>query len=224
MRNREVLRGWDHPATIWRNQNLDKDILASELQLFATELSCFLCLELPCIKFLSIFFFVSITSLTPLCGWLKFLFLALTLLVFSNWLSYYLADVYTWETWELSSVDGNIKLGAPDAWFLPPGFPMSVRSITIHSGINAKSFKSNRLQHTCHPHPPDPHMCTLQSCSTLCNPTDCSPPSSSVHGISRQEYWNGLPFPSPSDVHIPHQTWIWFCYPLAENFQWFLIG
>ena len=28
-------------------------------------------------------------------------------------------------------------------------------------------------------------------------PVDCSPPSSSIHGFSRQEYWSGLPFPSP---------------------------
>ena len=26
---------------------------------------------------------------------------------------------------------------------------------------------------------------------------DCSLPGSSVHGFSRQEYWSGLPFPSP---------------------------
>ena len=31
---------------------------------------------------------------------------------------------------------------------------------------------------------------------TLCDPIDCSPPGSSV-GFSRQEYWSGLPFPSP---------------------------
>ena len=29
---------------------------------------------------------------------------------------------------------------------------------------------------------------------------DCSPPGSSVHGIFRQEYWNGLPFPSPGNL------------------------
>jgi len=29
---------------------------------------------------------------------------------------------------------------------------------------------------------------------------DCSPPCSSVHGISQQEYWSGLPFPSPGDL------------------------
>ena len=31
-----------------------------------------------------------------------------------------------------------------------------------------------------------------QSCPTLCNPMDCSP-----LGFSRQEYWSGLPSPSP---------------------------
>ena len=36
-----------------------------------------------------------------------------------------------------------------------------------------------------------------KSCPTLVTPVDCSPPSSSVHGFSRQEYWGGLPFPSP---------------------------
>ena len=29
---------------------------------------------------------------------------------------------------------------------------------------------------------------------------DCSPPGSSVHGFSGQEYWSGLPFPSPGDL------------------------
>ena len=36
-----------------------------------------------------------------------------------------------------------------------------------------------------------------QSCLILCNPMDCSPPGSSVLEFSRQEYWSGLPFPSP---------------------------
>ena len=39
-----------------------------------------------------------------------------------------------------------------------------------------------------------------QLCPTLCNPMDCSPPGSSVHGgFSRQEYWSGLPCP-PGDL------------------------
>ena len=31
----------------------------------------------------------------------------------------------------------------------------------------------------------------------------CSPPASSVHGFPRQEYWSGLPFPSPQDLPDP---------------------
>ena len=42
---------------------------------------------------------------------------------------------------------------------------------------------------------------SFQSCSTFCNAMNCSPPGFSVHGISRQEYWSGLPFPSP--WHLP---------------------
>ena len=32
---------------------------------------------------------------------------------------------------------------------------------------------------------------------------DCSPPGSSVHGISGQDYWSGLPFPSSGDLPGP---------------------
>ena len=38
---------------------------------------------------------------------------------------------------------------------------------------------------------------SLQSCPTLCDPIDGSPPGSAVPGISRQEHWSGLTFPSP---------------------------
>ena len=37
-----------------------------------------------------------------------------------------------------------------------------------------------------------------QLCPTLSDPMDCSLPGSSVHGFSRQEYWSGVPLPSPS--------------------------
>ena len=32
---------------------------------------------------------------------------------------------------------------------------------------------------------------------------DCNLPGSSVHGFSKQEYWSGLPFPSPGDLPNP---------------------
>ena len=39
-----------------------------------------------------------------------------------------------------------------------------------------------------------------QSCLTLCNPVDCSPPGSSIHGIFQAR--SGMPFPSPG--HLPN--------------------
>ena len=36
-----------------------------------------------------------------------------------------------------------------------------------------------------------------QWCPTLSDPMDCSLPGSSAHGFSRQEYWSGVPLPSP---------------------------
>ena len=47
------------------------------------------------------------------------------------------------------------------------------------------------------------HSKSLQLCLTLCDPMDCSPPGSSVHGIFRQEYWSGLPFPSQGYLPDP---------------------
>ena len=39
-----------------------------------------------------------------------------------------------------------------------------------------------------------------QSFPTLSDPMDCSLPGSSVHGFSRQEYWSGVPLPSPTTL------------------------
>ena len=44
---------------------------------------------------------------------------------------------------------------------------------------------------------------SLFSCVWLCKPMDCSPPVSSVHGILQQEYWSGLPCPSPGELPDP---------------------
>ena len=45
-------------------------------------------------------------------------------------------------------------------------------------------------------------MLITQSRLTLCGPMDCSLPGSSVI-FPRQEYWSGLPFPSPDDLPDP---------------------
>ena len=36
-----------------------------------------------------------------------------------------------------------------------------------------------------------------------CDPIDCSPPSSSVHGLLQAKYWSGLPCRSPGDLPNP---------------------
>ena len=41
------------------------------------------------------------------------------------------------------------------------------------------------------------------NCLTLCDLMNCSSASSSIHGISRREYWRGFPFPSPGDLPDP---------------------
>ena len=38
---------------------------------------------------------------------------------------------------------------------------------------------------------------SLQSCPTLCDPIDAAHQAPPSLGFSRQEHWNGLPFPSP---------------------------
>ena len=40
------------------------------------------------------------------------------------------------------------------------------------------------------------HMLSLQSCSTLCNPMDCSPPDSSAHGILQARILEWVAMPS----------------------------
>ena len=44
---------------------------------------------------------------------------------------------------------------------------------------------------------------SLQSCPTLCDPMDCSPPAPLSMGFSRQEYWSGLPCLPPEDLPDP---------------------
>ena len=51
----------------------------------------------------------------------------------------------------------------------------------------------------------DARLCAklLQSCPTLCDPTDWRPLGSSVHGVLQQERWTGLPCPRPGGLPDP---------------------
>ena len=42
-----------------------------------------------------------------------------------------------------------------------------------------------------------------QLCPTLCDPMDCSLEAPLSMGFPRQDYWNGLPFPSLGDLPDP---------------------
>ena len=42
-----------------------------------------------------------------------------------------------------------------------------------------------------------------QSCPTLCDPWTVACQASPSMGFSNQEYWSGLPFPSPGDLPNP---------------------
>ena len=42
-----------------------------------------------------------------------------------------------------------------------------------------------------------------QLCPTLCDPMDCTCQAPLSMGFSRQDYWGGLPFPSPGDLPNP---------------------
>ena len=55
---------------------------------------------------------------------------------------------------------------------------------------------------------------SLQSCPTLCDPIDGSPPGSPSLGFSRQEYWSGLPFPSPVQQS---EKWKWSRSVLSDS-------
>ena len=64
-------------------------------------------------------------------------------------------------------------------------------------------------------------LLVAQSCLTLFNPMDYSQAPLSI-GLSRQEYWSGLPFPYPGD--LPNQGWNvsllhcrWILYHLSHQ-------
>ena len=46
-------------------------------------------------------------------------------------------------------------------------------------------------------------MLVIQLCPTLCDPMDCSPPGSSVHGILQAKILEWVSFPSPGDIPDP---------------------
>ena len=53
------------------------------------------------------------------------------------------------------------------------------------------------------------YVCCAQSCRTLCDPMDCGPPGSCVHGIFRERMLECVAMPFPSGSSRPRgQTWV----------------
>ena len=94
---------------------------------------------------------------------------------------------------ETPSVGGNSQWWW-SAWISNSGTHLSSFTYCLHN-IRLRGFALLFSQTVC--------VFATQSCPTLCDPVDCSPPGFSVHGISRLEYWGGLPFPSPGDLPDP---------------------
>ena len=64
---------------------------------------------------------------------------------------------------------------------------------------------------------------SLQSCPTLCDPIDGSPPPPPSLGFSRQEHCSGLPFPSPMlNVNYTEMLCLQKTYEWAYHFQIFI--
>ena len=85
-------------------------------------------------------------------------------------------------------------------------FKASEEDCWIYKKKNDKSEteRTPTGQHLCFSEVLAPWVfCACLVASNSCDPMDCSPPGSSVHGFSRQEYWSGLLFPIPRDLPDP---------------------
>ena len=96
---------------------------------------------------------------------------------------------------------------APHLCGLSPQNPKS--SLTISKTSDKLKFREI-LQNT------KPAAKSLQSCPTLCNPIDDSPPGSPSLEFSRQEHWSGLPFPSP--MH-ESEKWKWSRSVVSDSWR-----
>ena len=94
-----------------------------------------------------------------------------------------------------ASVDGGAGSGFSVA--LGPTGPETFQSLS-HSTCSMESKVFEAVQW-----PPPSDLLEGNNNVHLCDPVDHSPPSSSVHEFSRQEYWSVLPFPSPGDLPNP---------------------
>ena len=93
-----------------------------------------------------------------------------------------------------------LLLLGPEQGYIPPGFWCPLRMHVAVSGLGAHDPGESQL--ICWASLGD--CCSVAKPSpTLCNPRDCSPPGSSVRGISQARILEWLPFPSPGGLPGP---------------------
>ena len=94
----------------------------------------------------------------------------------------------------------SLRFSVQESW---SGFPFPFPRELPNPGIEPTSL------HLLHQPPEKPTAAaavSLQSCATLCDPVDGSPPGFPSLWFSRKEHWSGLPFPSP--MH-ESEKWKW---------------
>ena len=100
-------------------------------------------------------------------------------------------------------------------WELPPAdddehysrLPDELREARIAAGQQGRGWGTDWLGLVLRDPGVPPEGClhaqSVQSCPALCDPVDCSPPGSSVHGIFQARILSGLPCPSPGGLSDP---------------------
>ena len=63
-----------------------------------------------------------------------------------------------------------------------------------------------------------------QSCPTLCDPMDCAFQAPPSMGFSRQEYWSGVPLPSPEEISSLSHSIIFLYFFALISEEGFLIS
>ena len=100
----------------------------------------------------------------------------------------------------------------PTAFFREDSFCLKEQLATrvIHTWLlGSKFLKMNQLS-LSHQGKATDNICFFdatysgaQSCPTLCDPVDCSPPASSARELSQHGSWSGVPFLPPGDLPDP---------------------
>ena len=158
------------------------------------------------------------------------------------WTASYQALLPSTISWSLLKFISNESVMlSNDLIFCPPLFPLSLfspsirvfsKESTLHIrwpkywGFSFSISPSNGLMNGSFMVKLIMCWCVLSNVQ-LCNSSDCSPAASSVLGISRQEYWNGLPFPpsedlpnpgiEPSSPASPALQWMLYCWAIGET-------